>query len=360
MIVLLSGETEQHLTGGYFYNEHLIRELSRSTPAFYLCETVETILADDNIRKKIESAEIVLVDSIFFSMPERLQKIFTGTKLNAQGIPEKVLLLHWLPWIEEEEISREFHANPGNTANLLPPSIGEQAKALLPLFDRYICTSKFSKRALMETGIAPDLICTAYPGVTVQRNRQPRPAGNSQRKQPLRFSTLAHWTPVKGIHRIPPLLEELREYDWRWIACGSVNDHTPYGRQVLSAVDEAGIQGRVELPGPLPHEQALQAIQESTCLLVPSLFETYGMAAAESAASGTPVIGFETGGLPEAVSHGRDGFLCSSISQFGDTLKRVLEDPSILPRPAAESAQPGEKSWEQTAETVRFFLRGHG
>lgn len=360
MIILLSVETDRHLTGGYTYNSHVIRELTRAASVSYIYESADTILKCARIMEKIKNAEVLLVDSIFFSMPDTLKQIFNQAGLTGPGPPEKVLLLHWLPWLEEEKLTREFNGNAGDVPDLPPSPAGGKSKELLSLFSRFICTSEFSKRALTATGIAADLVCAAAPGVAERQSRRSRQAGRTRGVQPVIFSTLAHWTPVKGLHRLPPLLKELRQYDWRWLACGSVNGETSYGREVLSAIREAGIDERVDLLGPLPHKQAAKVLKKSTCLLVPSLFETYGMAAAESAALGTPVIGFETGGLPEAVRHGKDGFLCSSLSQFGETVKAVLENPNILPRPAADPISGPKRSWQQTAETIRIFLRRRG
>ena len=66
------------------------------------------------------------------------------------------------------------------------------------------------------------------------------------------------------------------------------------------------------------------------CLLVPSLVpETSSLVAMEAIASGTPVIAWCSGALPEIVSDGRTGFLVNSVEQMADAISRVESiDPS--------------------------------
>jgi glycosyltransferase involved in cell wall biosynthesis len=69
--------------------------------------------------------------------------------------------------------------------------------------------------------------------------------------------------------------------------------------------------------GPADFAQKRQLLAEAQCLLVPSLVEeTSSLVAREAAATGTPVIAFARGALPETVVHGVTGYLVETVEQM--------------------------------------------
>ena len=72
--------------------------------------------------------------------------------------------------------------------------------------------------------------------------------------------------------------------------------------EVLGVMDHVRVLGKLETL-----EYVLQA---SDLFFLPSLAESFGLAALEAQACGCPVIGYRAGGLPEVVIDGESGLLC--------------------------------------------------
>jgi glycosyltransferase involved in cell wall biosynthesis len=81
-----------------------------------------------------------------------------------------------------------------------------------------------------------------------------------------------------------------------------------------------------------------QLLREVQALLITSLAEeTSSLVAMEAAASGTPVIAFARGALPEIVRDGVTGFLVDSAEDAAEALHRIGEiDPEVCARHARE------------------------
>ena len=92
------------------------------------------------------------------------------------------------------------------------------------------------------------------------------------------------------------------------------------------------------LLGPLPLARKRRLLAAARCLLVPSLApETSSLVAMEALASGTPVIAFPAGALPEIVEDGRTGFLVEGIEAMAAAIRQVDRiDPAACRRAAVE------------------------
>src|SRR5579859_177653 len=79
---------------------------------------------------------------------------------------------------------------------------------------------------------------------------------------------------------------------------------------VEAAVREAGLDGRVRIPGFLSDEALLaSAFREARLFTLPSEYEAFGLVLLEALAQGTPVVASRVGGIPEFVPDGSAGLL---------------------------------------------------
>jgi glycosyltransferase involved in cell wall biosynthesis len=128
--------------------------------------------------------------------------------------------------------------------------------------------------------------------------------------------------PEKGVHIA---LDIARRLDLRLIIAGPVHpfrDHQRYFSEcVRPLLDE-----KRQYVGPVGVEKKTALLAEARCVLIPSLVaETSSLVAMEAISSGTPVIAFRSGALPEVVEHGETGFIVDSPHQMMEAVQRVGE-----------------------------------
>ena len=76
--------------------------------------------------------------------------------------------------------------------------------------------------------------------------------------------------------------------------------------------------------GPVEREEKRSLLSHAHCLLIPSLVaETSSLVAMEALSSGTPVVAFRTGALPEVVEDGDTGFIVDDSDQMAEAVSRV-------------------------------------
>lgn len=94
---------------------------------------------------------------------------------------------------------------------------------------------------------------------------------------------------------------------------------------------ELGVEDRVHFVGVEDDMAAMLSIAD--VFLLPSTFESFGLAALEAMACEVPVVCTDAGGLPEVVSDGETGFLCP-VGDVGAMARAVLRclEPGRLPQ----------------------------
>lgn len=128
-----------------------------------------------------------------------------------------------------------------------------------------------------------------------------------------------------------------------------------YLASVVDLAATLGVADDVRVVGALGREQLADLFAAAAVTLVPSHSETFGLVALESAASGTPVVGFHSTGLVESVAEGQSGFLVRSRDpeEWAGVISRLLGDPIALARIGESARQHAEGfTWATAAASL--------
>ena len=104
-----------------------------------------------------------------------------------------------------------------------------------------------------------------------------------------------------------------------------------YLSTVLRMIDDLGLNNAVKMLGPLPEPEKIKYLSWCDVLVLPSLFESFGIPLAEAMAQGKPVIATETVGSRSLVRHGETGFLVKigEPHSIAEALMRFIHDPEL-------------------------------
>ncbi|RMH19179.1 MAG: N-acetyl-alpha-D-glucosaminyl L-malate synthase BshA [Acidobacteria bacterium] len=115
----------------------------------------------------------------------------------------------------------------------------------------------------------------------------------------------SNFRPVKRVLDVVQAFAVLRE---RIDAVLALVGDGPDLPQALRLAQTLGVRDDVRALGRL--ERLERVLMASDVFLLPSVAESFGLAALEAQACGCPVIGYHAGGLPEVVRDGESGLLC--------------------------------------------------
>jgi glycosyltransferase involved in cell wall biosynthesis len=140
--------------------------------------------------------------------------------------------------------------------------------------------------------------------------------------------------PEKGYHLA---LDAAAEADAPLLLAGEIF-HYPEHEEYFEREIAPRLDRRRRFLGPVGLVRKRRLLGAARCLLIPSLVaETSSLTSMEALASGTPVVAFRSGALPEIVEHERTGFLVDGVSEMADAMRRVHEiDPETCRAAARE------------------------
>jgi D-inositol-3-phosphate glycosyltransferase len=162
---------------------------------------------------------------------------------------------------------------------------------------------------------------------------------------------------LKGIDLAIEAVDELRsalDRPVRLVVVGGPSGSG--GEQELERLRELtrsrGLEQHVSFFGPQPHDRLPAFYRAADALLVCSFSESFGLAALEAHACGTPVVGTPVGGLAHIVRDGRSGWLVGSRdpAEIATRVGTLLSGDGLWRSYSAEAVDSAAGfSWDETA-----------
>jgi len=164
--------------------------------------------------------------------------------------------------------------------------------------------------------------------------------------------------PQKGveylINAVPLIVQRHQEAKFIIVGDGWLKSHLEY------IARSTGHGWKISFTGFIPDSELAALLMSADVLVVPSIYEPFGIVAIEGMAAGVPVVATQIGGLGEIIEHDKTGILVYSRNpeSIAWGVDRVLSDPNHSKWLVQNALGKVQKtySWEAIAmKTVKVY-----
>ncbi len=214
----------------------------------------------------------------------------------------------------------------------------------LETFDRIICVSDYVRNDLIRRGIPSDRTVT-IPTCMDMPPAKEVPEGDY-------ILSLGRLVATKGLDH---LIEAMRDIDCRLILCGK----GPESKKLEKMVSDLGLESKVEMRGYVSDEEKNALIDACRLFVMPSIFESFGLAALEVMSHGKPLVFSNVNGLPETVGEGGIGVEPKDPKAISDAVNSLLEDNGLRREKGIAARRQAETYvWDRHIDALEDALFG--
>ena len=162
--------------------------------------------------------------------------------------------------------------------------------------------------------------------------------------------------PLKGFDLAIRALAAMREHErTQLLIAGGDERAAPELARLRAVAEESGVLDAVRFVGAVPHERLHTYYNAADVVVMPSLYESFGLVAVEAMASGVPVVASRVGGLSATVEDGETGYLVRwrDPREFAARLDALLADDALRARLGRNAAHAMRAyAWEAVASDL--------
>ncbi|MBB4078255.1 glycosyltransferase involved in cell wall biosynthesis [Lewinella aquimaris] len=182
---------------------------------------------------------------------------------------------------------------------------GFSSDHIVPVYQRYNDSTDYVSISDADRDDRIDYIATVYNGVDTSQFTI-----NYKPQEYLAYFGRIH--PEKGAAEAIAIAHRAKR---PLIIAGLIQDHEYYREKVLPHIDDE----QVRYLGNVGPDERDRILGGAAALLHPISFdEPFGLSVAESMMTGTPVIAFNRGAMPELIEHGRTGYLTDNVEEAAE------------------------------------------
>ncbi len=316
-------------SGGNTYNKQIIEQAQRvdyplvSLPL--LARQFEMGLVN---QFGVDKPDLILWDSLLILELKALPEVSQHT--------QQALLLHYLP-----------STNP--LLDELAQSIARQKENRIISHADFLITTGQTLQQQLENRYPEKLVRLCEPGIDPVFLKLHSNVPQGETGGGMNLLTVANWVPAKGYLDLVEILSLLRDRKWTWHWVGDDRIDTDHTQLVLSKADHLGLADRIQIHRILHGRRLAELMNTIDIFVSASHFESYGMALAEAAAKGLPIITTRVGESARLIQQGQSGYIVpvGDLNALANRLAELMDNPDRLAsfKQRAQANQP--RTWTQ-------------
>ena len=212
-------------------------------------------------------------------------------------------------------------------------------KGCLETFDHVIAVSDYVRDDLLRRGYSAKYVTSIPTGLS----KHPETGGGDGDF----ILSLGRLVRTKGLDY---LVESMKDVDFKLIICGKGPDQ----KRLASAIDKLGLNNRIEMKGWVEEDEKERLMGSCRFFVMPSLFESLGLAAIEQMAYGRPIVYSAVNGLPDTIKDGGIAVPPKDPAALSKAMNSLLNDRSLTEELGKNAAKQARSySWDALLPMIR-------
>ena len=212
-------------------------------------------------------------------------------------------------------------------------------------------------------GVDSDNVSVIPPGVDLSRFH---PMSQRQSRDYLGYGPgknilfVGRLEPLKGIDNLFRAVASLENLKFITLSVVGGDGNSQEKTRLEALVKKMRLNQTVHFLGPIPQEELPIHYNAADVCVLPSYYESFGLAALEAAACGKPVVASEVGGLPAIVNDGVTGYLVppKRMDVIAERLCELLEDDLLRVHMGTAARIHAESlGWDSSADSLLRCFR---